>query len=135
MAGYICVECGHLRGFSVQERFHTKVESPLTSSLLACSARPEASHAFLCRRRGNLLLLIIAWYAAQLYRSLEGSELRDNCFAVVVRHERFNQLLHFRYHAAGVLAFHASAPHLGSEPTRLELKGDHDLARGSLRRR
>ena len=33
----------------------------LTSSLLACSARPRASHGFLCRRSGNLLLLTIAW--------------------------------------------------------------------------
>lgn len=32
----------------------------LTSSLLACSARPRASRGFLCRRGGNLLLLIIA---------------------------------------------------------------------------
>ena len=34
--------------------------SSLISSHLACSARPRASHGFLCRRGGNLLLPIIA---------------------------------------------------------------------------
>ena len=77
----------------------------------------------------------VAVVAPALLGSLEGSELRDSCFAVVVRHERVNQLLRFRYHAAGVLRFHASAFHLGSELTRLELKGEHGLSRGGLRRR
>jgi len=49
--------------------------------------------------------------------------------------QRVNQPLRFRHHAAGVLRFHASAFHLGSELTRLELKGEHGLSRGGLRRR
>jgi len=74
----------------------------------------------------------VAVVAPALLGSLEGSELRDNCFAVVVRHERVNQPLRFRHHAAGVLRFHASAFHLGSELTRLELKGEHGLSPGGF---